>query len=260
MCGPSTSSGRPYLPWSAYQSRVEIGQGLEAFRWLPDVYLFIKDRDRRFLYFSPNFPEMMGRAPEQLLGLRDEDISPEYLVDHYRSDDNAVLTSGIELTDFPELVHNERGRHDWNLTSKWPIYDRSGEIVAVGGVTRQLTKRSEVAERYSVLAPAIELMLTDLSRMVPLRELATSVALSPSQFGRAFRARFGMTPQQYQRRLRVEAACDLLATTDVSIAKVASECGYYDQSHMSNEFRAYKSMPPGAYRARFAFRSEQSAE
>lgn len=48
-----------------------------------------------------------------------------------------------------------------------------------------------------------------------------------------------------------DAAADLLTSTDLSLSKIANKCGYYDQSHMSNEFRSIKHMPPGAYREHY---------
>lgn len=224
--------------------------GFEPFRWLPDVYLFIKDRDRRFVHFSPNFPAMMGKPARELIGLRDEDLSPEHLVEHYRSDDSAVLTSGIELTNIVELVAQGEG-FSWNVTSKWPIYHTSGEIVAIGGITRRLQERRESEDHYLMLQPAAELMVRNLGRKLSIAELAASVSLSPSQFTRVFQDRFGVTPHQYLRRLRMDAASDLLTTTDLSLTEIATRCGYYDQSHMSNDFRQMKHMPPGAYRTRY---------
>jgi PAS domain S-box-containing protein len=248
---PYRTQLRAFEPWEQMQQNIAIQAGLSAFKWLPDVYLFIKDRDRRFVHFSPNFPAMMGRSSRELVGSRDEDLSPEHLVEHYRSDDNAVLTAGIELTNIVELVSEQRGGYAWNITSKWPIHHSSGEIVAVGGVTRRLQERRESEDQYLMLQPAAELMVKNLGRNVTLAELAASVSLSPSQFSRVFQDRFGVTPHQYLRSLRMDAAADLLTSTDLSLSKIAINCGYYDQSHMSNEFRKIKHMPPGAYRERY---------
>jgi len=243
---------RDFEPWESMRENISVQPGLEAFRWIPDVYLFIKDRDRRFVYFSPNFPALLDRTARELIGARDEDISPEHLVEHYRSDDNAVLTSGIELTSIVELVSEPGGGYAWNITSKWPLHDRSsGEIVAVAAVSRRLQRHRDSEDRYLMLQPAAELMVKNLGRNVTLQELAASVALSPSQFGRVFQERFGMTPHQYLRGLRMDAAADLLTSTDLSLKEIAHRCGYYDQSHMSNEFRKVKHMPPGAYRERY---------
>lgn len=248
---PYRTNLRAFQPWEEIQQGISIESGLAAFQWLPDVYLFIKDRDRRFVHFSPNFPSLLGRSARDVIGARDEDFSPEHLVERYRSDDNAVLASGIELINIVELVSQHAGGYAWNITTKWPLYHSNGEIIAVGAVTRRLQERGGSADKYLMLQPAAELMVKNLGRNVSLAELAASVSLSPSQFSRVFQDRFGMTPHQYLQRLRIDAASDLLTSTDLSLSEIAHRCGYYDQSHMSNEFRKAKHMPPGAYRQRY---------
>lgn len=240
-----------HATWTRMRAALAADPGLQAFRWIPGVSIFIKDRDRRFVYFNRQFEDMMGRNAQELLGKRDEDLSPEYLVDHYRSDDNAVLASGIELAEITELVNAGAGVYDWNITSKWPLLDREGDICGVGGVTRRVRERTNRTSQYTMLTPAIEIMVRDISKTVPLGELAKTVALSPSQFSRAFKARFGVTPQRYQRTIRLDAACEMLSTTEAPISVIATRCGYYDQSHMTNEFRQRKNMPPAVYRERF---------
>lgn len=241
----------PFRDWSVLSSFLGTASMVDAFGFLPGVYLFVKDRERRFVHFTPNFPALMGKNERDLIGKRDEDLSPQYLVEHYRKDDLAVLGHGAVISDVAELVHSRRGSYDWNITSKWPLRSISGEIIALGGVTRRLRSRQHLEDRYLKLTPAVDLMIANLSRTVPLAELAAAVALSPSQFGRVFSLRFGVTPQQYQRKLRLDAACDLLATTSLPIAEIASRCGYYDQSHLTNALRSREGMTPSAYRTRF---------
>jgi PAS domain S-box-containing protein len=239
------------VKWEALRARLIADPSLQALSRLPDVYFFVKDRQRRFLCFNENFCNLMGRSADDLLGKRDEELSPEYLVEHYRPDDNAVLTGGIELNELAELVRNPRGNYDWNITSKWPVRTAQGEIVAVAGLTRRLLERSEFDSHYLMLTPAVELIASNLSRKIGAEELARSVSLSSSQFRRLFRRRFGCSVQEYQRNIRVRAVCELLALTDLSLSSIAGQCGYYDQSHLTNEFRKMKGITPRLYRERF---------
>jgi AraC family transcriptional regulator len=39
-----------------------------------------------------------------------------------------------------------------------------------------------------------------------------------------------------------------LTTTDLSLAEIASECGFFDQSHMTTSFTRLLGMPPLRYR------------
>jgi PAS domain S-box-containing protein len=227
------------------------GALLLAFDQLSDLFVFVKDRERRFVLCSEPFVHLMGfRSTRQLIGLRDEDISPEYLVDHYRSHDQRVLDTGERIVDLIELVRNVDGTYDWFLTTKLPIRAHDGTIIGLVGVTRGLTKRNALVERLLPLAPAVGLISTEYHRQLSVAELAESVAMSTSHFSRTFKSHFGATPHQYLRRVRLMAACDLLATTDLPLSVVASRTGYYDQSHLSNDFVRERGLTPSAYRTK----------
>ncbi|MGW1209507.1 helix-turn-helix domain-containing protein [Streptomyces sp. NPDC002499] len=223
---------------------------LQAFDRIDDVRVFVKDGERRFVACSEPFARLLGyRHPWQLFGLRDEDLSPEYLVEHYRGHDEQVLSTGEALIDLVELVRNPNGSYDWYLTTKTPIRPQGGTPIGIVGVTRALTKRDAVSRRLLTLTPAVELISREYTRALSVEELAASVSLSPSHFSRTFKAHFGATPHQYLRRVRLMAVCDLLAASDLPLSVIADRTGFYDQSHLSNEFKKERGVTPAEYRA-----------
>ncbi len=65
-----------------------------------------------------------------------------------------------------------------------------------------------------------------------------------------FRRQLGITPKAYARLLRFQHATALLVRScDRSLAHVAIEAGYYDQSHLTRDFTALAGVAPGAYAA-----------
>ena len=236
----------------------DYGAGLvSAFDHVSDVYVFAKDDQRRFVACSKPFARLLGfSAPEHLLGLRDEELSPEYLADHYRRHDQEILSTGGPLVDLVELVRNVDGSYDWFLTTKVPVADDTGRVIGIAGVTRALTTRTNpTAERLMGLTPAVELISAEYPRTLTVAEMAASVSMSSSSFSRTFRDHFGCTPAQYLRRVRVMAACDLLSTTDAPMSEIASATGFFDQSHFTREFRRSRGVTPTAYRQTFGGRS-----
>jgi AraC-like DNA-binding protein/PAS domain-containing protein len=232
--------------------------GLEAFDILNDVFLFVKDADRCFVYYNHAFQILMNLAsPGDLLGRRDEDVSPAYLVEHYRKHDENVLT-GATLSDIVELVRNSSEGYDWFITSKFPARNTDGMVIGVVGVTRKLYAREDrPGPNITTLAPAVELMLRDYQRNISVDELATVACLSASEFSRSFKRHFGLSPHQYLRQIRVDAACGILATSDHCLSRVATLTGFYDQSHMTNTFVRAMGISPRRYREKFGISSRE---
>jgi AraC-like DNA-binding protein len=237
---------------ASFYSRLSRDIGLEAFDLLNDVFLFVKDSSRRFVYYNRAFQVLMNLAsPSQLLGRRDEDVSPEYLVEHYRRHDEDVL-NGTTISDTVELVQNSNEGYDWFVTSKFPARDVEGNVIGVVGVTRKLHARHDRGQSKVIgLAPAVELMLRDYSHHIGIDELAEAACLSSSEFSRSFKKHFGLSPHQYLRQIRVDAACELLATSNHCLSRIATLTGFYDQSHMTNTFVRLKGISPKRYREKF---------
>ena len=99
------------------------------------------------------------------------------------------------------------------------------------------------------LLQSLELIHARFAASLRLEELAEEVGVHPVYFSRAFHAHMGCTMGAYLRGLRVDRAADLLASSNLSIADIALEAGFSDQSHLSNVFRRLRGMTPSGYRA-----------
>lgn len=77
----------------------------------------------------------------------------------------------------------------------------------------------------------------NLSGKVSIDALANIAGMNPSQFRSSFKAQLGKTPYQYVLDTRVDKARDMLVTTRLPCSKVAFDCGFSSQSHMTDVFR-----------------------
>ena len=100
------------------------------------------------------------------------------------------------------------------------------------------------------LRKSLEFMRERLGQDLPLSMIARAAGLSPFHFARRFKQATGSAPHQYLIRLRIERARHLLAQTKVSLVEVAHQCGFCDQSHLTNHFRRISGMTPRRYRDR----------
>ncbi len=78
-------------------------------------------------------------------------------------------------------------------------------------------------------------------------ELAQTYGLSRRHFERKFKEFAGLSPKLYSRVARFQAATQFKLAGCRDLAEIAYSCGYYDQSHFSNEFRKFSGYTPAQY-------------
>ena len=69
--------------------------------------------------------------------------------------------------------------------------------------------------------------------------------MTKTRLATSFREQVGVTPKLYARILRFRHALDLIRVPGSSLAEVAVDAGFYDQSHMNREFRELGGLSPG---------------
>ena len=88
----------------------------------------------------------------------------------------------------------------------------------------------------------------NLSRDISIAELSAECRLSCSHFARAFRVSLGMTPHQWILKRRLELAKTLMSRSDASLAHIATQCGFADQSHLDRHFVRQFGTTPARWR------------
>lgn len=83
-----------------------------------------------------------------------------------------------------------------------------------------------------------------------VRAMARQTGRSERSFSQVFREAVGLSPKVWCRVQRFQRTVQQLhAGRDVRWAELALECGYYDQSHFANEFRAFSGIDATTYSA-----------
>lgn len=85
------------------------------------------------------------------------------------------------------------------------------------------------------------------TKNVSLETLSQISQLSPYYLVRCFRQQLGLPPHQYQRQVRLLKAKQALHTSQ-SLAVIASDAGFFDQSHFTRSFKRVFGVTPGQYR------------
>ena len=104
------------------------------------------------------------------------------------------------------------------------------------------------SREQSLLVPASLNLLRKSNGRFPIAELAREFAVSQRQLERIYLAQVGMSPKQYTQLLRVDSArLALRQLNRKPTAEIATELGFYDQSHFIREFSAVIGISPHAY-------------
>lgn len=82
-------------------------------------------------------------------------------------------------------------------------------------------------------------------------EVAKIAGLSKSRTSHLFREETGYSLLDYKIKLRVDYGKHLLLNSDMSLADVAIEIGFFDQSHFTKTFKKVEQMPPSHFRRKY---------
>ncbi len=94
----------------------------------------------------------------------------------------------------------------------------------------------------------LDIVQDQLSQDLSVEALARQIGFSPYHFARLFRQTTGESPHQFVLRQRIERAQRLLTEGGMSLAHVAMESGFADQSHLTRVFKRHLGLTPRAYR------------
>jgi len=107
------------------------------------------------------------------------------------------------------------------------------------------TNNSSIAtERLNSIKEVLSYISENYSSNITLDSLARIAGMNPKYFCRYFRSMTERTPIDYLNYYRVECACEMLSTKDISIKETAISCGFNDESYFIKIFHKYKGVTP----------------
>jgi transcriptional regulator GlxA family with amidase domain len=95
-------------------------------------------------------------------------------------------------------------------------------------------------------------MAEHLDEDLSLPALANRASMSVRTFVRRYRGATGQSPARAVERLRIEAAQRLLASSGLSIKRIAQRCGFGTEETMRQSFQRQLAVAPRDFRSRFA--------
>lgn len=94
-----------------------------------------------------------------------------------------------------------------------------------------------------------ELIRARFAEPLSLSEVAAWAGVHPVSLARAFRNHYRCSVGEFIRQVRIESACEVIRSQDLSLTEVGLVTGFADQAHFSRTFKRVTGMTPGQFRA-----------
>ena len=215
-----------------------------------DYGLYVKDLDRRIVMLNRKNCELCNFPDElEVVGKRTDELFPkEPSADYTMRDIEVARTGEPVLNDISSRpVDYSAG---FIVRSIFPVKDLKGKIIGTACVYKKVADADVKGDWRIRMKSVLSWIDAHYAEPIATEQLARQVGISESQFRRIFASMFNMSPTHYVTIIRINAARTLLETTDRLVADIATETGFYDQSHFTKLFARERGMTPGEYRRR----------
>lgn len=120
-------------------------------------------------------------------------------------------------------------------------------VAPLGIITRQSTDTFAIDDPD--LLKALGFIRENATKAIRVEDVLEAVPMSRRTLERLFQEQFGRSPAEEIRRVRLDRAKHLLATTDLTVPKVAAACGFSTGHYLATVFRQETGITPLKYRA-----------
>lgn len=223
----------------------------DLFDNIPDIVVFVKDSRFRYVAVNETLASRCGLPDKYAaIGHTAGELFPEPLGDAFVEQDKTIIETGDGFHDRLELHLYPGGGSGWCLTYKEPIRGSDGSVVGICGCSRDLHASEEKGGDFDALSKTIDHIHRHYDDALRVPQLAEMAGLSVYQFDQRIRSLFHLTAGQYLVKVRLDAACEMLANGGDAVVQIALACGYSDQSAFSRQFKQAVGVSPLAYRKR----------
>ena len=214
-----------------------------------DIFFYIKDKEGHWISCNTTSLELLNLTKvSEVIGVKEDTFFPKQIAEDIRLDDLKILNNGESVLNRIELITNNFGELIWVNTNKLPVFDMNEKIIGIIGVTKPILGQSALPRKYELFNEIINFIRDNLANTIKVSDLSEKAKLSESQFRRRFSIEFGLSPQQFILRARLQAAANLLRNQLSNISSIAAQSGFSDQSYFTRQFKKFYGETPKAYR------------
>lgn len=106
----------------------------------------------------------------------------------------------------------------------------------------------KVGYHVEIVSTAISYLKNNVDKNITLKELGTYCCISQDYLSHIFKDITGISPLQYELRLKMDEAKSMLNNTSLSINDIGNKLGFSDQLYFSRAFKKIVQLSPSKYR------------
>lgn len=227
---------------------VNVKTFAEMAEGLPNVGFYILDADCRIIAINRFNRTYCNFSTElEAIGRTCLEAFPGKRGEIYTQVHNQVRTSGKFVFNRDSIVPADNSLTPLDSRID-PICDRDGRRIGTICVYTAGPTSAEPPQWHGDFRELTKWLHEHYREKISLPGLAKRVGMSPATFYPRFKALFGQTPGEYLISIRLNAARRLLENPRPSLADIAAETGFCDQSHFTKTFREKRGLTPLQYR------------
>lgn len=170
--------------------------------------------------------------------LNQSGLSEDAPIFHANSEDghNKVFCYLKHMVDFPDIL---------SVQTMGYAYLFFGALIE-NSVTAKPLYKNDIKEFY--MKSTVDFIENYYMKNITVEDMAGNLRLDRSYFSKLFKKMTDKSPQEFLISYRINKACELLRSTDLPIAEIATMAGYSNQFHFARAFKRIMKIPPNKWR------------
>ena len=134
-----------------------LNQDFVSFLENTSDFIYYKDQDSRFRFCSQTLASITGHANwRDMIGKHDREVFPEDTARCYIEEELPIFRDGVALLNKTNPYYDPQGDKGWVSTNKWPVFDKSGKVVGLFGISRDITELMQTQESLRLARQSLD--------------------------------------------------------------------------------------------------------
>jgi PAS domain S-box-containing protein len=134
-----------------------FNRDFEAFLDQTTDFIYFKDINSRFRFCSRTLAAITGHKDwHEMLGKHDREVFPPDTARIYEEEEVPVLAEGKPLLNKIDPYYDSEGCLGYVQTNKWPLFDATGKVAGIFGISRDITERMAASQALKDAKDAAE--------------------------------------------------------------------------------------------------------